>query len=445
MIREIIFALLIIQIPLWSFIGIWFFNYLRLNIRSVITKKQSYVPLLILICIAILLSFLRAVLIDPNIVIKDGYDNYAGLMTYQLLDWNMYIDEFYRLPGQQVQHWPHKYRIEYSLLVAIINILTSWNVIIIGRIISIISFLASVYLLNLIMINSGHFNNEWNRFAVLSLFITNVTIVTNLVRFETDIFFLALILSTISIYQKYLNSKKLAKLGFALVLSAICFVLVFTREIGAILVGAIFIHQFIILGRKGKVIFLLACIIIITILFSQNLLINLIFYMVWAGSTHAFATELVYNGNLLVFLEYIPLKFTAPNLYIKNMESIFYAFGIPSIYAIVGASYVLKNTTKRKKALSNILTIYFFIFMLVLLILKIGRTLDRFLIPVLCIPYLLVPIGIDKISIKIIEKRGTDENHSVYHAKQLALLVVIQILIYGVRIILALLEISIEF
>jgi hypothetical protein len=388
---------------------------------------------------------MRAVFVDPVIVVQDGYNRYAELMTILLQDWSFEIGQEIRSVNILIENWSHKLRIGYSLVIAEINLVTSVDVIIIGKAISLISFLASIYLFNLVLIQSGFFNNLWKKNAVLSLYITNSTVMINLVRFETDVFFLALILAVIVLYQQFRQRGRLAKLATFVVLMFLSFFLVFTREIGIFLIGALVIHQFIVMGKKGKGVFVFFILILGYLILIDEYLRQLIFFMFWSGGTFVIAEEVINNGNFIVLFEYLYLKFTAPNLYTKNFEAIAYAFGISFFVGIFSFGHIFRDKIRRRKVLSNVLTVYFLLFLFSYFLLKIGRGLDRFFLPIIFIPYMLAPAGIERIA-GIIENRGLAESpNALIQAKILAGLVVCQIIIFGIRLIMALLEIGIEF
>jgi hypothetical protein len=167
--------------------------------------------------------------------------------------------------------------------------------------------------------------------------------------------------------------------------------------------------------------------------------------MFWSGGTFVIAYEVINNGNFIVLFEYLFLKFTAPNLYTKNIEAIAYSFGVSFFIGGFTLRHIFRDRTRRRKVFSNVLTIYFLIFIISYLILKIGRGLDRFFLPVIFIPYLLAPIGIQNIAGMLETHRLAKSPNTLIQAKILASLVVFQIIIFGIRLIMALLEISLEF
>lgn len=445
MIRELLFIVLIAQIPLWI---CTIFLIIRKGIsfkpRQAVQSLKVYYPIIVIMVIAIILSVMRAVLVDPIIVVQDGYNRYALLMKNQIFDWTYEIDEASRGADVLVKDWSHKFRIGYSMYIALIHIITGWDYIIIGKIMSFGSFLASVYLLNKILIQTGYFNDLWHRNVVLSLYLSNVTIMTNIVRFETDVFFLALVMTCIVVYQQLLNKKGLAKLGLFLLLIFIWILLIFTREIGVILIGAMILHQIVIGGKIRKIGFVASSIAILYVAMNIQFFKDMIFYMMWSTGTYNVTDEIINKGNIIILFEYLILKFTAPNLYTKNIEAIAYAFGIVLFLILCGALTVMRNRIQRKKAISDVMTVFLFLFLSLFLLAKIGRGLDRFFMPIIFIPIMLAPQGLECISNYLIRTKFQDSNHMILQAKILASIVVMQILIFGVRMILTLLEIGID-
>jgi hypothetical protein len=383
--------------------------------------------------------------VDPEIVVQDGYNRYAVLIGEQLLDPSYEIDTQYRSTTNPilVKDWSHKLRIGYSLIVAIINLLTSWDVIIIGRIVSVISFIASIYLLNLILLQSDFFGDKWKRDAIIVLYVTNVTIITNIVRFETDIFFLALVMTAIVMYQQSFRKSGIRKLASISLLCLLLFFMVFTREIGVILIGVFVIHRVIVGGKIMKLGFIIAIVSLIVSFFLLEEVRNLLFFMLWSAGTHYMATEVFYNGNILFLFEYMSIKFTTPYLLSKNLESLAYAFGVIIPFASLGLFHVFKDSSIRKKVVKNPLTIFFIFFIIFFYVIKVGRTLDRFFMPIIFIPYLLVPAGVQLLSEIFREKNLTTIPEHTLRGWILSLIPISQIMIYGVRLILALLEIGV--
>ena len=445
MIKEIIFIMIIVQIPLWL-LAIWWIakHFRRSNLKSIPSLIKFKLPLVVLALNVIILSAMRAILVDPEVVIVDGYNGYALIIREQLLDWDYVIDEAYRGP-EYIWEWQRKYRIEYSLLIAIINIYTSLDIILIGRIISLGSFLSSIYLLNRILEQTSYFENQWRKNAVLSLFVTNVTIITNLIRFETDIFFLALLLVVIVLYQQFLKRTGFRKLWTLMLIILVCIILIFTREIGFIIIVSMIIHQLIVGSNKARILILGISAIIIFAIIYLNLLVEIFFFLIWSAGVYDFASELILRGNIFVIFEYAIIKFLAPNLFWKTLEAVFIAFGIPFLVAMIGLSKGMRNSIQRRKIARNLLSFYFAIYVLSYLFLKVGRGLDRFFIPILFIPYFVTPLGIEHLSSFIKSKGFSESLEEMLQTKILAVLVVIQIMIFGFRLILSLLEVGINY
>lgn len=400
------------------------------SITGVCQLLREYWKLALFIIIAFAFSTVRAVFVDRPIVVSDGYDQYAVLLSQWLRNPSINLDT--SLGGY---HFP--FRIVYSLLIAIPLAIAPLDILLLGRVISILSFLATIPLLDKIMGLLGLKEISGVEEAVLILYVTNVTIVTALVRFGTDMLFLALLMCAIVVYERLLERPLKESRLSLLLLVILCALLFFTREVGLLFCGSIGLHQFWLQNRKIKLSILAVALAgIITMLFL-GVLDDFLYYLVWTSSSSRFATELVLHGDLAALAMPLASKFlSVPNL-LSTIEAVFYAFGMPLLVSMLGIYYMIRNPQKRG-FLRGITFLYFIVFILFYVFLKIGRGIDRFFLPILFIPYLTVPYGL-KVFIYGNEEPAVKASEWLPYKMRLvfATLIVSQLLIYILRTILS--------
>ncbi|MGY5862939.1 MAG: hypothetical protein RTU09_11260, partial [Candidatus Thorarchaeota archaeon] len=90
------------------------FSSVGFQLRSYISDNRS---VLAMTAVAVGLSLLRGVFVDPPVVITDGYDYFAGQLGMLLSDWNYNIDE-------SLVRYQFPIRVLYSLIVAVLNVST---------------------------------------------------------------------------------------------------------------------------------------------------------------------------------------------------------------------------------------------------------------------------------------------------------------------------------
>lgn len=338
---------------------------------------------------SLILSSMRALFIDPPIVINDGYELYAQNLKILLTNWNYDIDQF-------TSGYRHTFRTNYSLLIAMISFLFPFlDTIIIGRIISVSSFIISIVFLSKILNNFKTLSIDSNKQKILILFILNPTIITNVVRLETDIIFLALSLYIINIYidmkkQKTFSKSKIIKLliGFTL--------LFLTRQVGAILITVIIIHYLYSASKEAKAFFLFIFIGIIAISALLGVLSTILFHAIWSATSYDNAIQIVQNFNFSVLVNILLSKFIFFSALIKTVESMIYAF-IPALFfAIIGLiNLYWADKNRIKRVFRTEIALFFILYLIFYLFFKTGRGLDRFWIPILIFPLLILPFTID--------------------------------------------------
>ncbi|MFX1538123.1 MAG: hypothetical protein ACFFDI_28340 [Promethearchaeota archaeon] len=173
--------------------------------------------------------------------------------------------------------------------------------------------------------------------------------------------------------------------------------LIFTREVGIILIFSLILHKFLTLSQKFKSI--IAIVTFLSILVSLNIdfLQELLHTLIWNATNYRSAYELVYNYNLFVLVDIFLEKVSDPRDVNTIIESLVLAF-IPTIlFCILGFIrwYRIKNNTNRKKIMSHVIFLYFITYFWVFILFKIGRGLDRFWIPILLFPLFLLPFTVD--------------------------------------------------
>ncbi|NHJ25053.1 MAG: hypothetical protein EAX89_10785 [Candidatus Lokiarchaeota archaeon] len=369
------------------------------KIDNLLSKLNIYFQNLKWIIIAVLstllLSFLRAWLIDPNLVVSDGYVNYAHHMKNLLFNWEYEIDKYAKEP--------HQFRIVYPLLVASISLLFPFmEYISIGRIISIISFLLSIIYFSKILERFDIASKKITRDRICIIFILNPTIITNAIRFETDILFLCLMLYA---FHQYLTLREntrsilIQKLNFISVSS----LLVFTREVGIIFIFAVFLMKFVSSSKFFKISILLMSGILILVGYWLSLTNKVLFYLVWTVSNYDYAYNLIYNGNWFILIELLINKFLDQYYLLKTFESLFYTFFPSIIFVLIGFGRFYYNQSKKKRKLliQNVFSVFFIFYVLSYIFLKAGRGLDRFWIPLIPLSLLYIAYTYDLGSIKL--------------------------------------------
>jgi hypothetical protein len=406
----------------------------RLSINSLRSRISSNSHVLILTAIAIILSLLRGILVDPPIVVTDGYDYFAGQLSTLLSDWNYNIDESlveYRFP----------FRLMYSLAVALLNVFISLDIVLAGKAISLMSFLVSIPLLNMILVQTGLFETKRKRDMILLLYITNCTIVTSLSRFGTDMLFVALLMAGTLLYLRFAMNDNEDRFWTLVKTALISILLFFTREVSILFIMAMVLHQFVSQDLDTKIkttIFTLGAILWFTAVAAYlNILLELVYYVVWTATSYTYANALLKNGNLAYLLYPLLSKSTSVYNIITTIESCVYVFGVPVLVALVGVMGFLKDRPKRRLLLSHFLSLYFICFGFFYIFLKIGRGLDRFFLPVVFIPYLLVPAGLERMSSSCRDSQNRVESLKGRYRLLFVLLVISQLLVFAIRTILS--------
>jgi hypothetical protein len=395
LLRELVLLNFIIIIILFdSLIALAVANVRRVSLNEIKEWVLSHDKILWLVIISLTFSIFRALFVDPPIVVSDGYDHYAIFIQNQITDWGYNLDAQYKAAGSPLAGWPHTLRIGYSLVVGIISLIPGADIIMIGRVISFICFLSSIYLLDKILTKAGYLQETWKRTAVIFLYISNVTIVTNMVRFGTDFFFLALLMLDVLIYMNFIQKQGKKRIPYLILLIMLSILLLFTREVGAIFIGAMLLHQFLTTSKRSRIAVIVLGVIGVFFIYLSGFLTTLLFHLIWTATTHQIAVEIVYNGNIAI-LGYTALgKFLSVYNLTKTIEALIYAFGVAALAIFLSAFRVLSKSNLRRKILAHLLSIYFLLFTILYGLLKISRGLDRFFIPILFIPLLLVPHGI---------------------------------------------------
>ena len=414
----------------------------RLSINSLRSCISSNSHVLILTAIAILLSLLRGILVDPPVVITDGYDYFAGQLGTLLSDWNYNIDE-------SLVEYQFPFRLMYSLVVALLNVFISLDIVLAGKAISLMSFLVSIPLLNMILVQTGLFGTKLKRDMVLLLYVTNCTIVTSLSRFGTDMLFVALLMAGILLYLRFVMNCNEDRFWTLVKIALISILLFFTREVSILFIMAMVLHQFVSqdwdIKIKITIFTSVAVLCFAAVAAYLNILIELIYYVVWTATSYTYANELLKKGNLAYLLYPLLSKFTSVYNIITTIESCVYAFGFPVLVALVGVVGFLKAWPKRRLLLSHFLSLYFVCFSFFYLFLKIGRGLDRFFLPVVFIPYLLVPAGLERISSSCRDSQNRVESLKGRCRFFFLLLVTSQLLVFIIRAVLSYLGLGIDF
>ena len=360
-------------------------NYLQHDLKSSIIRGKW---ILLAIITAFFLSVLRALIFDPILVVNDGYDSYAiGIRSF-LFNFSSPVDE---VPQPKI-----RFRITYPTIIAILLPSSApLDIIFIGRLISILSFFLCIYYLGKLIEHFKSISETINKERILIVFILNPTIITNIVRFETDILFLGLSFYILHNYLNFIDHKSSNIQKLSLVLAIVIFL--FTREVGIFLFFSLLLHYFIFIPRKFKYLIISISSVCIVIGFWLNILQDFIFYALWSASTYTYAYEIIYKNNWLVIIDIILLKVTNEYIFSKTIESIIYSFFPAILFFLVGffRLYLTEDKIGRKKILTNIISIYFSIYIIFYLVLKSGRGLDRFWIPILAFPLLILLYTID--------------------------------------------------
>lgn len=415
------------------------FSSISFRMRSYISDNRS---VLAMTAVAVGLSLMRGVFVDPPVVITDGYDYFAGQLGMLFSDWNYNIDE-------SLVSYQFPVRVLYSLIVAVLNVSISLDIVFAGKAISLISFLVSIPLLNMILVETSYFETRWKRDTVLLLYVTNCTVVTSLSRFGTDMLFVALLMMGTLLYLRFVMNGNKDRFWALMKIALISILLVFTREVGIMFIMAIVFHQFVIRDLDAKItitIFTLVTLLLFAAITAYlNLLIELVYYVVWTATSYAYADALLVDGNLAYLLHPFLTKLTSAYIFITTLESGVYAFGIPILVAMAGAFKFLKDRTNRRIILFRLLSLYFIGFGLFYLFVKIGRGLDRFFLPVVFIPYLLVPTGLELISGPCEVSQNSNESLKGRCKFLFLLLMTSQLLVFIIRAILSYLGFGIDF
>jgi len=443
------------------------------NLKIKILLKNFFVNNKIIISImfiSLILAILRTLFVDPQIIVTDNYDYYANQIMILFNDWTYDIDTQLIQPGTIGSQYLHKYRIVYSLIIAIIGaIFPKMNIVFIGKAISYISFLISLLLIKKILKNYEGIYSEKNIQKILIIFVLNPTMLANSIRFETDILFLVLSFFVIYLYLKFVNSKANIIDFILLVISSV--LLFFTREVGALLIAAILLHFIINQNTKIKLSLVGLVLISVIILSITGFFKTLLFYVIWSATGHDIAFDIVYNLSFLSFSEKFIAKFTNIEVITKTIESFVYAFVPSALFGFLGYINLYNKSKNKRKLFRNLFSIYFVIFIFVYFVIKIGRGLDRFWIPIILFPIILLPFcndfktmifnlknnfikTINKISMKIAKKpvyQNTDiesfnsNNNQLNISDDIVLVTIsIQLLIYIIRFSLALFDLSIS-
>lgn len=351
--------------------------------------STNYIIILIII-LSIILSILRAVFVDPQIIVTDGYDYYANQIRLLLNDWSYDIDNHLIMPGTLGSEFLHKFRIVYSLSIAIIHmIFPKIKIILVGRIISLCSSLVSFILISKILKYFNFSKDKKNILKISIIFILNPTIITNLIRFETDMLFLAISLFVIYLYLKIIYEKR-NFIDIVLLIISIT-LLFFTREVGVILIIAIVFHFILNQRAKVKISIFVITFVSIIILSIFGIFQALLYHTIWAATVKEIAYDIVYNLSFKSYYERFLSKMSNINTIIKTMESLVYAFLPSAIFGLLGFINLYNKTDNKRKLFLNLISIYFVLFFFVYIFVKVGRGLDRFWIPILLFPSFLLP------------------------------------------------------
>lgn len=401
LVKSSVLANLILIIIFLFLILIKFFFYIKNQVKSNILKKKEFPTLIIgffktkyiillIISLSIILSILRAFFVDPQIIVSDGYDYYANQIKLLLSDWSFDIDNELVSPGTIGVDFSHKLRILYSLIIAIINVIfPKINIISVGRIISVFSFLFSILFLSKILKNFKFTEDKKNILKISMIFILNPTIMTNLIRFETDMLFLAFSLLILYLYLKIIKKKaNIVDIFLFLVSSVLLF---FVREVGAILLIALIFHFIIIQNTKIKISIFVVSFITIIILSYFGIFQTFLFYIILSATLRDIAYDIVYNLSLKLYVEQFIINITNSYTIVKTIESIVYSFLPSAIFGSLGFINLYKKTKRKRKLFFNPFGLYFMFFVGIYILIKIGRGLDRFWIPILIIPCILLP------------------------------------------------------
>jgi hypothetical protein len=258
---------------------------------------------------------------------------------------------------------------------------------------------------------------------ILIIYTTNVTLMTSLVRFGTDMLFLVLILAALVIYLEFNSRSFQESIHLLFPLGVLCVLVLFTREVGFLFCGTLLLHQFYKQKKKFKIVML--GVIAITLIGSAiaGVLDDILFYVIWTATSHTYADTLIRQGDLSILIYPITSKFLSGYNLLTTIEAVFYAFGMALFFSIIGIFYMYKHPVKREYS-RHFIFLYLLVFFCFYVFLKIGRGLDRFFLPVLFIPYLTLPFGL-RVAIYGSENSDEEEPDAIPEKERLLLITLI--------------------
>ncbi|MFX1282109.1 MAG: hypothetical protein ACFFB5_00580 [Promethearchaeota archaeon] len=406
-------------------------------LKTIKKEIRSYYIIIFCVGTGILISLLR-MQIDGVGYSSDEYDIYAeyfkGIFQNKLsFEQELWFDG-YRL----------KNRILYPFILSIGSLITTLEPAIIAIPLGIIFFLLSILTTIQILKERGNSQKEIN--IIVSPFAVTPGLLPHMVRPTTDHLFMLLVLIVLLFIIRFVKRGDNLNLLIAIFFSLLAII---TREFGFLLLFILPILYIVKWMEEKRYLMILVCGIFIIILiwillqilnFTPSFVLSLIF-----GVYTEKIQEIIISGNVSLegVFQILHIRFIeqwTQKGFLRTyelIESVIYTIFIAFIFSFLG--FLSWDKEKKVKEVKNVersvLVVWFILGIFSLMILH-GTLQARYWMPIMIIPYLEIPSGINYLHIKL--KRKLSEKMI------LSLILIIQITISIIRIVFTTMNISLR-